>query len=97
MINGKTKSGYKFEIDERKLDEWDVFEAIADMTSGDSKRLINGTVNFVNIVFGDKKQDLIQFIRNRNNGYCPQESMQALINEIIETANELKNSQSSQG
>lgn len=97
MVEGKTKSGFKFKIDERLLDEWDVFEAIADMTSGDNARIIQGTVTFTNTVLKDEKQRLIEFIRKKNKGYCPQEKMQDLITEIINTTKEIKNSESSQG
>ena len=69
MVKGKTKSGFKFEIDENKLNEWDVFEAIADMSSGDAQRMVQGTVTFVNTVLGDDKTALFEFIRKKNKGY----------------------------
>ena len=97
MIKGKTKSGYKYAIDERKLDEWGVLKAIADMTSGDDRRMIRGTVNFVETVIGEDEKNLVEFVKSKNEGYCPQEAMQEIVNEIIESVKEVKNSQSSQG
>ena len=97
MAKGKTKSGFKFEIDENKLNEWDVFEAIADMSSGDAQRMVQGTVTFVNTVLGDDKTALFEFIRKKNKGYCPQDQVQFMVNEIVEAAKEIKNSSSSQG
>lgn len=97
MVKGKTKSGYKFTVDEKKLNEWSVFKSIADMTSGDEARMIQGTVSFVETVLGDDEANLIEFIKKKNNGYCPQEAMQTVINEIVEAVKEAKNSQSSQG
>jgi len=97
MIEGKTKSGFKYSIDERRLNDWTVFESMADMTSGEPNRILQGTVNFVNFVMGEDKNDLILFIRKKNKGYCDQAKVQEMVTEIVESVRELKNSSSSQG
>jgi len=92
MIEGKTKSGFKYSIDEHRLNDWAVFESMADMTSEEPTRVLQGTVNFVNFVMGENKNDLILFIRKKNKGMCPQEKVQEIVTEIVESVRELKNS-----
>lgn len=95
MLEGKTKSGFKFKIDESILDDWSVFTAIADMDSGDASKVLRGTVAYVNLVLGDKAKDLEEHIRKKNGGRCPSSLITAEVTEIMNSAKELKNSSTS--
>ena len=96
-MKGKTKSGFKFDVNEAVLDDWATMKAIADMDSGDASRVLQGTVKFVNIVLGKDEDALVEHIRSKNNGSCPQDAMYNEVMEIIDSLKEIKNSQSSQG
>lgn len=97
MVEGKTKSGYKFKIDEDILQDWNIVKAIADLDSGDESRALRGTVGFVNGVLGDKETEFVEHIRKKHKGKCTTEMIYTEISDMISAVNQLKNSQSSQG
>ena len=96
-MKGETKSGFKSDVNEAVIDDWETMKAIADMDSGDASRVLQGTVKFVNMVLGDEETALVEHIRSKNKGACSQESMFNEVMEIIDSIKEIKNSQSSQG
>ena len=96
-MKGKTKSGFKFDVNEAVLEDWEVMKAIADMDSGDASRVLRGTVKFVSMVLGDEEEALVKHIRSKNKGACSQDAMFNEVMEIIDSLKEIKNSQSSQG
>lgn len=96
-MKGKTKSGFKFDVNEAMLDDWEVVEAVADMDGEDESLKIRGMVRFVSLVLGENKKLLIDHIRSKNDGACPSETMFSEVMEIINSVKEIKNSQSSQG
>lgn len=96
-MKGKTKSGFKFDVNEAMIDDWETVKAIADMDSGDASRGIQGAVKFVNMVLGEEENKLIAHIRSKNGGVCPEEIMFREVKEIINSVKETKNLQSSQG
>lgn len=97
MIEGKTKSGFKYSIDESILEDWEVFEAIADMSSNDASKIIKGTKDFVDLVLNSDKKRLIEHIREKNDGKCSVQMMSKEVDDIVTGAKEIKNSLSSQG
>lgn len=97
MIQGKIKSGFKFKIDERILDDWRVVDAIGLSESTDPSEQIQGARKLVDLILGENKQELIDFLASKNNGYVPTTAMVSAIAEIITESKELKNSQSSAG
>ena len=50
MIEGKTKSGFKFKIDERILSDWRLVDAIGLSESDDASEQIRGVRNLVQLV-----------------------------------------------
>lgn len=97
-MQGKTKSGFKFDIDERILDDWYFLEAIAkaDNTENPSAMLA-GTVELVNLMFGENKAKLMEHIKSKHDGFAPQEAVKEEILDVIEQSKNLKNSSSSEG
>ena len=92
MIEGKTKSGFKFKIDERILSDWRLVDAIGLSESDDASEQIRGVRNLVQLVLGDQTDALKKHIADSNDGYVPMEKMTDIITEIITTSKELKNS-----
>lgn len=97
MIEGKTKSGFKFKIDSRVLDDWSLVEAIALSDSKDASEQICGLKRLYDIIIGPQNDALKKHIADRNDGFVPSEQVSEMLVEIITTARELKNSQSSEG
>lgn len=97
MIEGKTKSGFKYRIDERVLDDWRLIEAIRDSDSEDGSAAIRGMVNISNLLLGDQADALKKHIADRNDGFIPKDVMVNTMIEIVQSSKELKNSPSSEG
>ena len=97
MIEGKTKAGFKFSIDERILDDWRLLSAIALSESKDPSDQIRGAHELVSLVLGEKEKDLLDFIAKKNDGFVPSIKVTEAITEIITEVRELKNSSSSEG
>ncbi len=97
MIEGKTKSGFKFKIDERILDDWELLEAIGDTESDDSSRVVRGMTNLPRLLLGDQADALKKHIADKNDGFIPKDVMLNTVIEIVKSSRELKNSQSSEG
>lgn len=88
MTGGKTKSGFKFNVDENVFKDWDF------VTLADTVRQGNGTMKDVNalltMVLGEKGfEDLKTHIRKKN-GYADVELVKAEFEEIV-NATKLKN------
>lgn len=91
MIEGKTKSGFKFKIDERIQSDWRLVKAIADSQNENSGIKLQGTVNMIKLVLGDQEELLMQHIKKENDGFIPMEIMNAEITEIIQAIPKAKN------
>ena len=92
-----TKSGFKFELDERILDDWRVVKAMgrAD-NSEDPEEMLAGTIELVSMIFGKDEQRLMEHIMKHNDGYVPMKAMKEELVSTFTRAKSLKNSQTSQ-
>lgn len=91
MIKGKTKSGFSYNIDERKLSDFRMIRAIADVESADAGTQIKGMIDIAKWLLGDDIERLEEHIRKDNDGYASVESVYAEVFEIINSQNKLKN------
>ena len=93
-----TKSGFKFEIDERVIEDYRMIEALkkADNTD-DPGEMLNGTVEVVNLVFGADKARLMEHIKGQNDGFVPTSAMREELDSVFARVKALKNSGSSRG
>ena len=97
MIKGQIKSGFKFSVDERILEDWRVVDAIGLSESEDASEQIKGARALVDLVLGKDKDKFMDHIAKQNDGFVPAAAITAGVAEIITTSKELKNSQSSAG
>ena len=88
MITGETTSGYHFEIDETRFDDFEVLDAIADMDSGVPTRLISGLSTFLVKVLGvDGRKALYDHVRTQD-GRVPTENVRTEVREILTAGGE---------
>lgn len=88
MLEGKTKSGFEFNISDETLDDWELFEDISEM---DEK---GGELKFIKaakrLLGQEQYESLKEFLRN-NEGRVSATLMSETISEIFFSTNEGKN------
>ncbi|WP_347714322.1 hypothetical protein [uncultured Parvimonas sp.] len=86
MIKGITKSGFKFEISDKALDDFELLELMADV---DSNALLVPKI-FEKLLGTKQKENLIEFMKKRD-GYASTEKMAKILEEILLSSQKLKN------
>lgn len=86
MIKGITKSGFKFEILDKALDDFELLELMADV---DSNALLVPKI-FEKLLGTKQKENLIEFMKKRD-GYASTEKMAKILEEILLSSQKLKN------
>lgn len=86
-MQGTTKSGYQYNIDDRILKDWRFVTALTkcqqSKTPFDS---LEGVQEMTRLLFGDKFDEYMQFISSRNDGFCPSEVIMEEVKGIFESA-----------
>lgn len=90
MIKGITQSGFEFEVDPRVKQDWRLIKAIADVQSKEDDRAIEGTVKLINIILGEKEEEIISHIASLNDGYVPTAAIMAEIKDILNAIPNIK-------
>lgn len=92
MIEGKTKSGFNFAIDERVTTDQRLLDLIVDSESDDASVKIKATRQLYVFLLGQKGyEDLKAHVMKKNDGYCPADVISAEFIEIMQSSKELKN------
>lgn len=93
MIEGITKSGFKYKYDERILDDYSLVEAITAFDKSDNKmQQVSALTNIIDLLLGDTKDDLMIHIAANNEGFRPLAAVYNEVFEIISASKDLKNS-----
>lgn len=87
MIKGTTSTGFEFELDDSVLNNYELIDAIAE-TSGDNPLSV---VKVVNLLLGNKKNDLLDHCRAEN-GTVPILRVVEEIKDILKSNSHGKNS-----
>lgn len=90
MFEVKTSTGLELTIDQDRLENYELFEAITDDENGDSRAMIR----IVNLLLGDDVEKLKDHVRTEK-GLVPISALGAEIKDVFEQVKDLKNSQSS--
>ena len=93
MVEGITKSGFKYKYDERILNDYGLLEAIGDFDSSSQKiEQVTALKRIIDYLLGDNREAFLEHIANKNDGFRPLDVMQAEILEIINSSQQIKNS-----
>lgn len=92
MVEGKTKTGFKFKVDERVLEDWRLISSISMAESENLADRVKGITEVVHLLLGENEQSLIEHIKKKNDGFVPTEVITNELASIISSAKELKNS-----
>lgn len=83
MVQGKTKTGFEYSIDERIVKDYRYVRALAKLKKGDNIDKFLAFDRISTLMLGNKVEDLITHIENLNDGYAPIDAIGAEITEII--------------
>lgn len=88
-----TKTGFKFDVDERIFTDYRFVDAVAEASDPDDKvGELRATTKLVDLVFGDKKKAFMDHIAKKNDGFIPAEVVNNELQYVITEYNALKNS-----
>ena len=87
MIKGKTKSGFSYELDKERLNNYELLEAIEEL---EENPLVLSRV--VNLLLGKEQTKKLKDHLRTENGIVPTEKMSEEITEISQNQGETKNS-----
>ena len=87
MIKGKTKSGFLYELDKERLNNYELLEAIEEL---EENPLVLSRV--VNLLLGKEQTKKLKDHLRTEKGIVPTEKMSEEITEIFQNQGETKNS-----
>lgn len=91
-MQGITKSGFEYNIDERILTDWRFTTTAAKAESGTDVEKINAAQKIVELMFGEEQLGrLMDHIASQNDGYIPMQAISNITKEIIDEHKKLKN------
>ena len=91
-MEGKTKSGFKYKVDERAFSDWRFVLAVSKTQSGQDARSMTGATEMVELLLGNEgHKALIEHVAASHDGYAPAEVIMAEVSEIIQASTKAKN------
>lgn len=90
MVEGKTKSGFEYKIEEERFDDYETFEKICAIDS--DNRNVALVIEVFNELLGQQQyKELKEHIRNENGRVSTNLMMEALFDILNSDAVEIKN------
>lgn len=91
-MEGKTKSGFEYKINEKVFSDWRFITAASKTQGATSSEQLAGAVKMVELVLGPEGyEDLMRFIAENNEGNVPAEAVMSEVTEIINAFRDSKN------
>ena len=90
MVEGKTKSGFKFKINENIINDWD-FVTLSDTLHRGEGSMKDANTLFTMVLGSDGVEKLKEHIRKKHDGIVDANVMRDEFAEIIASAKETKN------
>ena len=87
-FKGETKSGFKFEISERRLNNYELLELIGEVDEGQGQVF----PKVVKLLFGDEQAKAFTDHLREEDGIVPNDKMADEIKSVFESVNGLKKS-----
>ena len=86
-MQGITRSGYEFNIDDRILKDWRFVSALTKCQKrSDQFDGLEGIQEMMSLLLGDKMGEFMKHIESKNDGYCPADVIMLEIQDIFESA-----------
>ena len=82
-MQGTTKSGYVYDIDDRIFTDWRFTSALSQIQHKESTKQLDGMHKMVELLFGDKFEEFMSHIAEQNDGFVPTEAIMADVQDIL--------------
>lgn len=89
MVKGKTKSGIKYQIDERIKDDTRLYQFVTEMQSNDDQKRGQALFDLLSLIFGGRDA-VIEFqntVATVHDGVCTTQFLMDELNEIMGAIN----------
>lgn len=90
MINGKTKSGFEFELEDDALNDMELLEDLAKIDEGGKESIVGMPKVLVRLLGEDGKQRLYNHVRNEK-GRVTVDAVLAEFEDVLNASKTLKN------
>ena len=87
-IKGKTPSGFKFEISERRLNNYELLELIGEVDEGNGQAF----PKVLKLLFGEEQAKALKDHLREEDGIIPNEKIADELKAVFETVQEVKKS-----
>ncbi|MCP9057429.1 hypothetical protein [Streptococcus infantis] len=87
-VKGKTPSGFKFEISERRLNNYELLELIGEVDEGNGQAF----PKVLKLIFGDEQAKAFKDHLREEDGIVPTEKIAEELKSVFETIREVKKS-----
>lgn len=85
-MQGKTKTGFEYEVDDRILTDWRFTMALTRCQNGKGIDQLAGAQDMVSLMLGEDGLDrMMKHIAELNEGYVPAEAVMAEVQDIFES------------
>lgn len=85
-MQGETKSGFKYDIDDRILNDWRYTMALTKCQHPSDIKKLEGATEMVQLMFGDDGlEKFMDHIKERNDGFVPIEVVIEEVQSIFES------------
>lgn len=85
-MQGKTSTGFKYDIDDRILTDWRFAMALSKCQNSKGMDQLAGAQEMVSLMLGeDGLSDLMNHISKKNDGFVPAEAVMAEVKDIFES------------
>lgn len=85
-MQGETKTGFKFDIDDRILSDWRFTMALTKSQNGKGLDQLAGAQDMVSLMLGEEGLErMMKHISDQNDGYVPAEAVMAEVKDIFES------------
>ena len=91
-MEGKTKSGFKFKVDERIFGDWRFTCAVSRTQSSSDLEKLAGAREMCELLLGEEGHaDLMNHVAKANDGFVPADMFMAEVAEIMQASTKAKN------
>lgn len=85
-MQGKTRTGFEYNIDDRILTDWRFTMALTKCQNGKGMDQLSGAQEMVSLMLGeDGLERMMKHISDNNEGYVPAEAVMAEVKDIFES------------